>query len=207
MFRGFSEVSEGCETQKSAPVDSAFFNFGDYTDIIDKSAGLHLAPSTPKAKELPTLIEDGNLFSKKAATTVNSESLNEQLEDLTAAPRKIATLVTLKLMPENTCSRCKNVAKVEEESKGSSKTGFYCDCGMRGVMRRLRKEILSDLNVSKLVESREWKDRQLLEEELVEWFQKTLGGSDELSNFADEDRPHLMGMTSFLLALSCELPN
>lgn len=78
---------------------------------------------------------------------------------------------------------------------------------MRGIMRRLRKEIISDLNVSKLVESREWKDRQLLEEELVEWFQKTLVGSDRLSNFADEDRPHLKVMTSFLLALSCELPN
>ena len=78
---------------------------------------------------------------------------------------------------------------------------------MRAVMRKLRNEILSDLNVSKkLMDSSDERDRQLFEESLVEWFEVKLVGLDKRSYFADADRPHCIAMVNFLLANNRQLP-
>lgn len=73
---------------------------------------------------------------------------------------------------------------------------------MRAVMRRLRKEIMLDLKVSILMDSQDERDRQLFEDDLVEWFQEKLVQNDESSYFADGDRPQFLAMTNFLLSRS-----
>lgn len=143
-----------------------------------------------------------------AANSGFSERLGEQLDKPNALPKRIGTLVTIKPEPELACIRCKTSQNEEEESKGSTEADFYCDCGMRAVMRKLRNEILSDLNVSKKVlDSEDEKDRQLFEEALIAWFKATLVENDEESFFADADRPQFMAMMNFLLALNRHLPD
>ena len=209
MFQSFTEFSPGFENHKSSPEDSKFFNFAHYTEIIDKSAAKQLStPCKSKANEIFALFDDGTEFLNTVANSF-SGNLNEQLDLPTAyaSQKKVETLVTIKSEPDVACIRCKTFKNVEEESKGSSAVNFFCDCGMRAVMRKLRNEILSDLNVSKkLMDSSDERDRQLFEESLVEWFEVKLVGLDKRSYFADADRPHCIAMANFLLAHNRQLP-
>ena len=143
VFQGFSERSLVFETQKSAPVDTVFFNFGNYTEIIDKSAATQLeSPCKTKANEIFALFDDGTEFLNTAANSFSGNVIEQlNLPTAYASPKKVETLVTIKSEPDVACIRCKTFKNLEEESKGSSAVNFYWSRGRSGNQRRIMQRV------------------------------------------------------------------
>jgi len=112
----------------------------------------------------------------------------------------MANQVKIQLKSEQACTRCKANEKVPKRKAPS--LHFYCDCGMRAVLRKLRNEILSDLNFSHLIHSQYERDRQLIQDDLVDWFKtKLVVDGDVSSSLKEADKPEFTAMVNFLLAL------
>lgn len=164
VFQDFSELPTGFETQTSAPSDSMFFNFASYTEVIDKSADQRPSTTPAKAKELLAFFGEGNISSLAVTNCSNSLSEIEQssqdrsnilIEDkpLRQPNQDKESVVTIKLTSEEGCKRCKALEIKAEGKVTSDGHDFYCDCAMRAVLRRLRQEILSDLDFADLIYS------------------------------------------------------
>ena len=162
VFQTFDEFLPGIENQKSSPSDSMFFNFANYTELIDKSAEQRQTPTPDKARELLEFFGEGNISSLAVTNCTNSLSEIEKsfqddvfIEEILARqPNTEKASVTIKLTSEEGCKRCKAL-EIKAENKVTSADHFYCDCGMRAVMRRLRQEILSDLDFGDLIYSQD----------------------------------------------------
>ena len=152
-------------------------------------------------KEGLDLYDEAN-FLIFAATSSNSEIQNELLSQKTATSsvkQEMASQVKIQTKSEQACKRCEANDKLAKYRAPTC--DFYCDCGMRAVLRKLRNEILADLNFSHLIHSQYRRDRQLLQADLVQWFKNKLVAGDVSSSFRDADKPEFTAMVNFLLAL------